>query len=262
MERRRGPSRRGHPPLSLVFDHITIRVPDRAASERFFKKVFIPLGIDATYRTDAFSEWDDFTLTQAQAAHPSTRGLHVAFAAPSREQVDAFWQAGVDAGHPDDGPPGPRPQYGDDYYGAFLREPSGNSIEAVHHEQTRRREGIVDHLWIRVTDLAAATAFYRSVAAAAGFDVRYEGPERTSFARGASGGSFSLVPGPPTENLHVAFPGDDDAVRRFYDDAIAAGYRGNGEPGERPQYHPGYYAAYVLDPDGNNIEVVNHHRPQ
>jgi catechol 2,3-dioxygenase-like lactoylglutathione lyase family enzyme len=260
MERRRGISRRGHPPLSLVFDHITIRVPDRAASERFFKKVFIPLGIEATYRTDAFSEWDDFTLTQAQAAHPSTRGLHVAFAAPSREQVDAFWQAGVDAGHPDDGPPGPRPQYGDDYYGAFLREPSGNSIEAVHHEQTRRREGIVDHLWIRVTDLAAATAFYRSVAAAAGFDVRYEGPERTSFARGASGGSFSLVSGPPTENLHVAFPGDDDAVRRFYDDAIAAGYRGNGEPGERPQYHPGYYAAYVLDPDGNNIEVVNHHR--
>ena len=42
--------------------------------------------------------------------------------------------------------------------------------------------------------------------------------------------------------------------------AIAAGYRSNGEPGERPRYHPGYYAAYVLDPDGNNIEVVDHHR--
>ncbi len=57
----------------------------------------------------------------------------------------------------------------------------------------------------------------------------------------------------------MAFPGDDDGVRRFYEDSVAAGYRGNGEPGERPQYHPGYYAAYVLDPDGNNIEVVNHH---
>jgi catechol 2,3-dioxygenase-like lactoylglutathione lyase family enzyme len=54
--------------------------------------------------------------------------------------------------------------------------------------------------------------------------------------------------------------GDDDAVRRFHGDAIAAGYRSNGEPGERPRYHAGYYAAYVLDPDGNNIEVVNHHR--
>ena len=59
----------------------------------------------------------------------------------------------------------------------------------------------------------------------------------------------------------MAFPGDDDAVRRFYEETTAAGYRGNGEPGERPRYHAGYYAAYVLDPDGNNIEVVNHNRP-
>jgi hypothetical protein len=49
-------------------------------------------------------------------------------------------------------------------------------------------------------------------------------------------------------------------VRRFHADATAAGYRSNGEPGERARYHDGYYAAYVLDPDGNNIEVVNHHR--
>jgi catechol 2,3-dioxygenase-like lactoylglutathione lyase family enzyme len=249
-------------PRSFVFDHVTIRVPDRAASERFFKTVLTPLGIDATYRTEAFSEWDDFSLTEAGPVHPTTRRLHVAFAAPTREQVDAFWQAGVDAGHPDDGPPGPRPEYGDDYYGAFLRDPSGNSFEAVHHEARRRRTGFIDHIWIRVTDLPAATAFYRIVAAAAGFDLRYEGPERTTFAGGTAGGSFSLVPGPATENLHMAFPGDDEAVRRFYEDAVAAGYRGNGEPGERPQYHPGYYASYVLDPDGNNIEVVNHHRAE
>ena len=48
-------------------------------------------------------------------------------------------------------------------------------------------------------------------------------------------------------------------MRRFHGDAIAAGYRSNGEPGERPRYHAGYYSAYVLDPDGNNIEVVDHH---
>jgi pimeloyl-ACP methyl ester carboxylesterase len=48
-------------------------------------------------------------------------------------------------------------------------------------------------------------------------------------------------------------------VRRFHADATRAGYRSNGEAGERPRYHPGYYAAYALDPDGNNIEVVNHH---
>jgi catechol 2,3-dioxygenase-like lactoylglutathione lyase family enzyme len=69
------------------------------------------------------------------------------------------------------------------------------------------------------------------------------------------------VPGTPTANLHMAFAGDEDAVRRFHGDALAAGHRDHGAPGERPQYHPGYYAAYVLDPDGNNIEVVDHHRP-
>jgi catechol 2,3-dioxygenase-like lactoylglutathione lyase family enzyme len=58
----------------------------------------------------------------------------------------------------------------------------------------------------------------------------------------------------------MAFPAGDAAVQRFYAETTAAGYRPNGEPGERPQYHPGYFAAYVLDPDGNNIEVVDHHR--
>jgi catechol 2,3-dioxygenase-like lactoylglutathione lyase family enzyme len=78
---------------------------------------------------------------------------------------------------------------------------------------------------------------------------------------GGSSGSFSLVQGAPTENLHMAFPTDDDAdVDGFHRAAIEAGYRDNGAPGERPRYHPGYYSAYVLDPDGNNVEVVNHHR--
>ena len=89
--------------------------------------------------------------------------------------------------------------------------------------------------------------------------MRRDTAERVQFA-GATG-SLSLVPGTPSENVHLAFPTDDDgAVHRFHEVATEAGYRSNGPPGERPQYHPGYYAAYVLDPDGNNVEVVNHHR--
>ncbi len=241
-----------------MFDHVTIRVADRAASERLFDALLRPLGVESTYRTSSFTEWREFSLAGAEAAHPATSGLHVGFVAPSREQVEDFWRTGVDLGLQDDGPPGPRPQYLDDYYGSFLRDPDGNSIEAVHYGD-RRRSGIVDHLWIRVADLAAATAFYRLVADAAGFRLGREAPDRTSFS-GADGASFSLVAGRPTEHLHLAFPGDENAVRRFYEDAVAAGHRGNGEPGERPQYHPGYYAAYVLDPDGNNVEVVDHHR--
>ena len=62
----------------------------------------------------------------------------------------------------------------------------------------------------------------------------------------------------PTQNMHIAFQTDGpEAVARFYEAALAAGGRDNGPPGERP-YHPGYYAAYVLDPDGNNVEAVFH----
>ncbi len=67
--------------------------------------------------------------------------------------------------------------------------------------------------------------------------------------------------GTPTENVHVAFPASDHAtVDEFTRAATAAGFRDNGGPGERAQYHPGYYGAFVLDPDGNNIEAVNHNR--
>jgi catechol 2,3-dioxygenase-like lactoylglutathione lyase family enzyme len=241
-----------------MFDHVTIRVTDRVASERFYDTVFTPLGIDRTYATPIFSEWQNFLLSERADAHPTTRRLHVGFIAPSREQVDDFWNEGTAAGYTDDGPPGPRPQYRDDYYGAFLLDPDGNSIEAVHHGGLHR-DGIVDHLWIRVAELDAARRFYETIAPHAGLRLKDDTPERAQFA-GASG-SFSLVPGTPTENLHMAFPtADDGDVVRFHEAAIAAGYRDNGAPGERPRYHPGYYSAYVLDPDGNNIEVVNHHR--
>jgi catechol 2,3-dioxygenase-like lactoylglutathione lyase family enzyme len=85
-------------------------------------------------------------------------------------------------------------------------------------------------------------------------------PERVQY-RGPAGGSFSLLRGTPTEHAHIAFTTHDNAVvDGFHEAATAAGYASNGGPGERRRYHPGYYAAFVLDPDGNNIEVVNHHR--
>ena len=64
---------------------------------------------------------------------------------------------------------------------------------------------------------------------------------------------------PAARNVHLAFP-PHGAVADFHAGAVGAGYRDNGEPGERPEYHAGYEGAFVLDPDGNNIEVVDHHR--
>jgi catechol 2,3-dioxygenase-like lactoylglutathione lyase family enzyme len=198
-------------------------------------------------------------LAGADRANRRTRRLHVGFVAPSRGQVDDFWRAGTDAGYTDGGQPGLRTQYRDDYYGAFLLDPDGNSAEAVH-DGALRRGGIIDHLWIRVADVGAAKRFYETIAPHAGLRLRHDTPERVQFA--GTSGSFSLVPGTSTENLHLAFPSAQDAnVQRFHQAATDAGYRSNGPPGDRPRYHPGYYAAYVLDPDGNNIEIVNHHRP-
>ena len=241
-----------------MFDHVTIRVTDRKASERFYDTVLAPLGIDRTYHTRSFSEWQDFSLTAADAEQPPTRRLHIAFVASSRERVDEFWQAGIDAGYTDDGRPGARPEYGPEYYGGFLLDPDGNSAEAVHHGD-ERRGGIVDHLWIRVAEVAAARRFYETIAPHAGIRMDHAAPDRAQF-RGTSG-SFSVLSGTPTEHVHMAFPTEDDGdVQRFHAAAVEAGYASLGEPGERPRYHPGYYAAYVRDPDGHNIEVVNHNR--
>jgi catechol 2,3-dioxygenase-like lactoylglutathione lyase family enzyme len=194
--------------------------------------------------------------------HPVTRGLHVGFRASSAEAVDAFWQAGIDAGHRDDGAPGPRAAYGPDYYGGFLLDPDGNSVEAVHMARAAPvPDGCVDHLWIRVSDLAASKRFYATIAPHAGLRIGDDQPGR--FQLVGEDFSFSLIDDerPVTEHVHLAFSAHDDAtVQAFHAAALAAGYRDNGGPGERPQYHPGYYGAFVLDPDGLNIEVVNHNR--
>jgi catechol 2,3-dioxygenase-like lactoylglutathione lyase family enzyme len=241
-----------------VFDHVTIRAADRRASEQFYATVLPTLDIPQTYSDRSFAEWDDFSLAAATEAKPVTRRLHIAFVAPSRAHVDEFWSVGTAAGYRDDGAPGPRPQYRDDYYGSFLLDPDGNSAEAVHHG-AMREGGWIDHLWIRVADVAAAKRFYEVVAPHAGLRLRHDSPDRAQFA-GATG-SFSLVAGTPTEHVHMAFPVNDDAVvDGFHRAAMDAGYRDNGGPGERLEYHAGYYSAFVLDPDGNNVELVNHHR--
>jgi len=243
-----------------VFDHVTLRTADRAAAERFYATVLRTLGAEPSHAGGEFTEWDDFSLAQATADRPPTRGLHIGFAAPTRAHVDAFWRAGTEAGQPDDGAPGPRPQYRADYYGGFLRDPDDNSAEAVHHGALRRG-GIIDHLWIRVADVAAGKRFYAAVAPYAGLHLRGDTPAHVQFT--GSSGSFSLVAGTPTENLHMAFPAPDDAtVDAFHRAATGAGHPDAGAPGERPEYHPGYYAAYLLDPDGNVIELVNHNRAE
>ena len=241
-----------------MFDHVTIRVANRLESERFYKTVLHALDLEQSHSGEYFAEWNDFSLIEADAEHRVTRGLHIGFVAPSRQHVDDFWRIGTESGYRSDGAPGPRPQYRDDYYGGFLLDPDGSSVEAVHHGALRAGGGI-DHLWIRVADVAASKRFYETVGTHAGFGLRFDTPERAQFV--GETGSFSVVAGPPAENVHLAFPAaTNETVAAFHRNATQAGYADNGAPGERAIYHEGYYGAFVLDPDGNNVELVNHNR--
>ncbi len=243
-----------------MFDHVGIAVSDLAASERFYRTVLGVLGVEPGHADAELVEWDDWAIGPTDREHPVTRGLHVGFRASEDAQVDAFWRAGVEAGYLDDGAPGPRPQYHPTYYGGFLLDPDGNSVEAVHIEREQAvPDGRIDHLWIRVRDPQASLRFYTTIAPYAGLRLTRDEPGRVQFSGPDYG--FSLVRDERalTEHVHLAFAASENAtVRAFHAGALAAGYEDHGAPGERAIYHPGYYAAFVLDPDEHNVEVVNH----
>jgi catechol 2,3-dioxygenase-like lactoylglutathione lyase family enzyme len=111
---------------------------------------------------------------------------------------------------------------------------------------------VLDHVHVRVRDLDVSRRFYEAALGALGREVT------AGEGYFSSDELFVSDDGAPTQNLHFAFQADGpEVVARFYDAALAAGGRDNGPPGER-SYHPGYYAAFVLDPDGNNVEAVFH----
>jgi catechol 2,3-dioxygenase-like lactoylglutathione lyase family enzyme len=116
------------------------------------------------------------------------------------------------------------------------------------------RGRLIDHVHVRVADLEASKRFYRAVLRALGRDLSAEG-EWYFFSDELF---VSRRGGEPASHVHLAFQADGpEAVKRFHAAGLAAGGRDNGAPGER-RYHPGYYGAYLLDPDGNNLEAVYH----
>lgn len=241
-----------------MIDHVTIRVASLAEGHRFYGRALELLDhAGDPVAGGGFVDWGDFSIGEASSERPVTRGVHIAFYAPSRRAVEAWWGALTDGGYESAGAPGPRPSYGPEYYGAFVLDHAGNSIEAVNNGP-RRQPGVIDHLWLRTRSLEDATRFYAVVCPAVAHTVERHG--RRTQIRG-SGATFSIVEGPPTENLHLAFAAPDrDAVGAFHQAGVAAGFASNGAPGERPEYHPGYYAAFLADPDGTNVEAVFHSR--
>jgi catechol 2,3-dioxygenase-like lactoylglutathione lyase family enzyme len=120
---------------------------------------------------------------------------------------------------------------------------------------------MIDHVSLRVTDLARARAFYLKALAPLGYSVLMEFPEAIGMGADKKPDLWITQVGATTA-VHLAFLAKDRAmVDAFHAAALAAGGQDFGPPGPRPQYHAGYYGAFVLDADGHNIEACVH-RPE
>ena len=118
---------------------------------------------------------------------------------------------------------------------------------------------LLDHVSLPVTDLAAAKAFYAAALAPLGFGIISESAGAVGIGAPGLVQDLWLYQAGAGTAIHLAFHARDEAaVRAFHAAALAAGGIDNGAPGLRPRYHPGYYGAYVHDPDGNNVEAVFH----
>jgi catechol 2,3-dioxygenase-like lactoylglutathione lyase family enzyme len=118
---------------------------------------------------------------------------------------------------------------------------------------------MIDHVSIYVTDLAKSRAFYEGALAAIGYEVIRAFPNAIGLGIKPKPDLWLITGGPRPGGQHVALRATGrKQVREFYQAAIAAGGKDNGPPGGRPQYHPHYYGAFVLDPDGNNLEACCH----
>lgn len=195
-----------------MFEHVAIRVSDRAASDRFFTTVLDAVGL-ARVEDSTGVGWGDFAIVAADAGHSVTRNLHVAFKATDRAAVDAFHRVGVDAGYRSDGEPGERREYREDYYGAFLLDPDANSVEAVHHGRASR-PGSIDHLWLRTEDLEAMASFYERIGSRAGFSLGEHRADLRVFASPTGVLALASDGRPVTRHVHLAFSAAVGAAER------------------------------------------------
>ena len=120
----------------LMFDHVVFGVSNYATAKAFFMKALEPLEITIAYEGPLGVEFicpgSDASLC-IRRLEQATTPLHLAFKANTRDQVDAFFEAAIEAGAKDNGPPGLRPLYHEDYYAAFVIGPDGHNVEVVCH---------------------------------------------------------------------------------------------------------------------------------
>ena len=126
-----------------MLSHVSIGTNDHARALAFYDAVLAPLGckrlMDFPGAVAYGKMFPEFWVQTPTDGAPATlaNGVHFGFHADSAAQVDAFYAAAIEAGATDDGPPGPRPHYGEAYYGCFVRDPDGHKIEATFWDASK-----------------------------------------------------------------------------------------------------------------------------
>jgi catechol 2,3-dioxygenase-like lactoylglutathione lyase family enzyme len=115
----------------------------------------------------------------------------------------------------------------------------------------------IDHLALGVSDLAASRALYEAALAPLGYELLHASESSVGFSADGGPTLFLSTARDPMKGQHIAFAADHAGIAAFHAAAVAAGGTDNGGPGPRPKYSDTYYAAFVIDPDGNNIEAVS-----
>lgn len=263
-----------------MFSHFTLGTNDLARSQGFYDPVMEALGqrlvqvsLESGYLMYAPDDGrhPHLFLCRPVDALPATwsNGFHIAYTAPDKSAVERFYEAALAQGGLDEGAPGLRPQYAEDYYAAYVRDPDGNKLQAVCYLKGRAAGpggDVLSHITLGHADLERERKFYGAVLGELGLvEVPEEGAE-TSVAYGVGQAELPVVyvqttfdgrPATWGNGTHAAFTAPSrEAVRRFHTVALAQGGSCDGAPGLRPQYSENYYAAYVRDAVGNKLQAV------
>ena len=260
-----------------MLSHVTFGTQDVRRAKAFYEATLAPLGFGLQKDGRGY-----FALGMAANRYPWVyvmkpfdrrpaswgNGTHLALLADSEGAVQAFHETALANGGSDEGAPGLREHYSADYYAAYIRDPDGNKLQAVHFHNGRSQAAAnqgVSHVTVGSNNLERSRAFYASVLRPLEL-APTEDDDEEAVAYGVPGSElpvfyahlpFDGLPATWGNGTHVAFLAPNRAaVISFHAAALNAGGADEGGPGPRPHYSPSYYGAYVRDPDGNKIQAV------
>lgn len=259
-----------------MFTHFVFGSNEPATADKFYAAVLPPLGFTRLGGEGggfAYAHGGGLRVVVARPAdgRPFARGngYHVAFHAADEATVRRFHAAALAAGGSDEGGPALRPHYAADYYGAYVRDPDGNKLQAVAYLEGRKAGpggDLVSHITLGSDDLARSGAFYEGLLAPLGL-VRLpaEESDNVDHAFGHAGCALPVVfpqktfdgrPAAPGHGSHAVLRAPSrQAVEAFHREGLRLGGRELAPPAERPESGMAGFSAGLADPEGNAIHA-------